>query len=1028
MAIYSDVTRGSVLQAIRECDEKGRESFLREHGYGRSKAYILAFEGREYDSKAILLVACMYEHGLQDSLPHNAFSGGKATVVAHLRHLGFEVTRRADATKLQARTREGKQQMLSASDVDIHTVHQELSSRGIEAAFLVPTQTGLRKSLMDANEPLRAYFRESSFHDYDDQQLGQKNKRLVPCFFVQPMGLVETRASLYRPKTKKGDPRIWFSRLGDYAQAGNLLAVIVHEASLYVANCSDKSILASVGLPGSPTAFLSSIPNMNQTPTDAANGSELDNAGHPDMQNLENTPRNATVTWLLGRQFAQSGGVAVPGETVTTHQAPALGDFPAAVSEALDAVFTHLTAAGGSSDIDAHWCFLLGGPGNGKSEAMRVLLGRLGLAVPIDPEFPERVPRTIPPSWPAEPLTIGDAKALVLINDASIPRHDAPDPMCSLLEDIGDAVSISTASQPRPLTLIANINRGVLVREVNAASRTEQASELKKQALHLLKWLASGGGHHMEVDQDLGEASAYYRSRDQLWSGDTDFRVRVHAVYLDALSLLEPRPPLDIRDGHLEPTPYRPLGGFAHDQERSRSEKTPVGRLLADIVDPKRWEQGDCRNQTGELCPAADHCPFLANAAWLAERSLRDNFLDLLRAGEISTGHRLTYREVLAGIARSVLGPARLPWYSLGLSTALQHPCDWVRTTLAGLDQPERARAEAIGRLLSHRIYVSLFPRLVATKNGSSSPPAVADAPFYSTIRAEALDRDDAFLDLLGTSRLDPAADLETWDGLRRRALDAVQSAGERPPSEDSDLWSSLPAEVANKLDNSIDELLLPDIASQEKGGKSTNKKRAALLRKWRSQLLLRQLGLAHGWFPHRKTVSLWLDAQRRATLGGTADVALERGLRQLVFPKRGNTNQVTFSPYRPRTYALDELTPSDVFITTHADDFSVRVRSAGDHLLAELAIAGDPIGLLVVDLSVAREANIRVDGSQHSFTEVDDSAFSKIERARAMLVASLSRRPGGILVSNKTGDVFELRVDRTYSAPVRVEAQEGIQ
>ena len=93
MAIYSDVSRQSILAAIQECDLRGRDEFLANYGYGRARTYFLVVEGREYDSKAILLAACKYHHKLGKPLPHDAFSGGMRTVVPHLRALGFEVRR-----------------------------------------------------------------------------------------------------------------------------------------------------------------------------------------------------------------------------------------------------------------------------------------------------------------------------------------------------------------------------------------------------------------------------------------------------------------------------------------------------------------------------------------------------------------------------------------------------------------------------------------------------------------------------------------------------------------------------------------------------------------------------------------------------------------------------------------------------------------------------------------------------------------------------------------------------------------------
>lgn len=86
-----DVTADGVRRAIAEFDAIGRDAFLAKYGFGRSRAYKLVFEDREYDSKAIVGAA----HGLSgerfEPLTADAFSGGDATVRTLLERLGFEV-------------------------------------------------------------------------------------------------------------------------------------------------------------------------------------------------------------------------------------------------------------------------------------------------------------------------------------------------------------------------------------------------------------------------------------------------------------------------------------------------------------------------------------------------------------------------------------------------------------------------------------------------------------------------------------------------------------------------------------------------------------------------------------------------------------------------------------------------------------------------------------------------------------------------------------------------------------------------
>ena len=85
----SDITRQAVLDALAECNRLGQEEFLETHGFRPARSYHLAYEGRLYDSKAIVGVAHGYAAGR--ALRASEFSGGEATVARLLRGLGFEV-------------------------------------------------------------------------------------------------------------------------------------------------------------------------------------------------------------------------------------------------------------------------------------------------------------------------------------------------------------------------------------------------------------------------------------------------------------------------------------------------------------------------------------------------------------------------------------------------------------------------------------------------------------------------------------------------------------------------------------------------------------------------------------------------------------------------------------------------------------------------------------------------------------------------------------------------------------------------
>lgn len=136
--------------------------------------------------------------------------------------------------------------MLAMSDTNMEQFFPIFAQTGVPVAFLVPTPTGYSKSIMDATGSVRELLKNENVHDYEYQQQGPEAKVMIESFFVYPDGLRETVASVYRPMTKKGDPRIWFSKLTHYCNPCNLLALIVIEHKIYVINLSDEAISASL--------------------------------------------------------------------------------------------------------------------------------------------------------------------------------------------------------------------------------------------------------------------------------------------------------------------------------------------------------------------------------------------------------------------------------------------------------------------------------------------------------------------------------------------------------------------------------------------------------------------------------------------------------------------------------------------------------------------------------------------------------------------------------------------------------------
>jgi hypothetical protein len=125
-----------------------------------------------------------------------------------------------------------------------------LTENSVELTLIEPTETGLIKSIMDATGSVRSFLKSKNVHNFENQKQGQESKVLVNSVLLGTDGTINSVASLYRPNTKKGDPRIWFKGLGSYAKANDILGIIEFEKILYVLNITQldvETLLSSQG-------------------------------------------------------------------------------------------------------------------------------------------------------------------------------------------------------------------------------------------------------------------------------------------------------------------------------------------------------------------------------------------------------------------------------------------------------------------------------------------------------------------------------------------------------------------------------------------------------------------------------------------------------------------------------------------------------------------------------------------------------------------------------------------------------------
>lgn len=118
---------------------------------------------------------------------------------------------------------------------------------------------------MDATGSVRSYLKAKNIHDFENQRQGPESKVLLNSILIKNDEFIASTASLYRPNTKRGDPRIWFKGLGSYSKANDILGIIEFQKSLYVLNITQLNLekLLSVGVVNPLKELISEIRNTS---------------------------------------------------------------------------------------------------------------------------------------------------------------------------------------------------------------------------------------------------------------------------------------------------------------------------------------------------------------------------------------------------------------------------------------------------------------------------------------------------------------------------------------------------------------------------------------------------------------------------------------------------------------------------------------------------------------------------------------------------------------------------------------------
>ena len=124
-----------------------------------------------------------------------------------------------------------------------------LTKNQVSHTLIEPTETGLKKSIMDATGSVRSYLKSTNIHDYEFQQQGTESKIMIPTIIHTGFKTIKSQASLYRPSTKNGDPRIWFYGLTKVAEPKDIIAITYFDNQFQVFNLTKLDITALINSP-----------------------------------------------------------------------------------------------------------------------------------------------------------------------------------------------------------------------------------------------------------------------------------------------------------------------------------------------------------------------------------------------------------------------------------------------------------------------------------------------------------------------------------------------------------------------------------------------------------------------------------------------------------------------------------------------------------------------------------------------------------------------------------------------------------
>lgn len=572
--------------------------------------------------------------------------------------------------------------------------------------------------------------------------------------------------------------------------------------------------------------------------------------------------------------------------------------------------------------------FLVGSPGGGKSHISRSIVKDFEEINPKNSNLAER----------SHLYNAGNQEVL-LINDATIKPEEASN--CPLAEDMTGCIEAGRS-------LIACVNRGVFVEEIANSSHLEISQ--------LLKWIQSPV-YGTDLDGlDITETTSYL-AHGTLRTSSTSV-IEICVIYVDACSLFEKPPIVQFKVNELGATSF---SGADYQIEKLVSrddfkvEDTSGTALLASVANLFEPDQNEMWPNTLRFNPIR------ANLENLRNHVFTRNMGTLLRAAEIVSGQKFSYREVWGVAARSVLG--NLTRYVN--SENLQRHLEELQPTSANAFE----RFKSLQKLASLRAHQSLFGI-----DGTNTTARDEDLDVITN----PMSRIDPLIDTLpGQYAVDsPHSGWATWlnDAFAGNDSSSSPLAALRAHSkefENEDFES-----VITEFDEQLDQAFADLMNSQDFSEKLFEE-----IVRWYSSYLTRLYALSKGISAFRSEIATWIDIWRFAP---QLPSQVEKKFMTLLRPRiSGISSQDSFIPlFDSRTVAIS-APPLRPKFAVQLTDLKARTSKAGDNLILALEERSTLVAEMLIDFDLLRAALVCSEDTLGA-SDVTSSAEPRLERLRA--------------------------------------------